>query len=138
MPNYVLETDRLRLREFEPADAEDVREMLADEYAREIFRELRRVRSGIEFHDLARSESPGPDSNRMRAALGEPAVGARHDQFEVPLLAFDAGKSPARDEDRRAVGLIVVGEEASNFDGELIQAKRLHDELDRSVAQIPQ
>lgn len=37
MARYILETERLRLREIEPSDVDDIREMLADDEARRIF-----------------------------------------------------------------------------------------------------
>lgn len=37
MSRYILETERLRLRELEPSDVDDLREMLADEEARRVF-----------------------------------------------------------------------------------------------------
>ena len=37
MSRVVLETERLRLRHFEPRDVPDVHEMLADDYARQLF-----------------------------------------------------------------------------------------------------
>ncbi len=40
MPRYVLETERLRLRELELSDVDDVREMLADDEARRIFQRV--------------------------------------------------------------------------------------------------
>jgi RimJ/RimL family protein N-acetyltransferase len=40
MIRIVLETERLRLREFEPADADAVREMLTDEYAGRFFQQI--------------------------------------------------------------------------------------------------
>ncbi len=39
---YVLETERLRLRELEITDVDDVREMLADDEARRIFHSTQR------------------------------------------------------------------------------------------------
>ncbi len=43
MSRYVLETERLRLRELEPSDTGDVREMLADAEARRIFERVVKI-----------------------------------------------------------------------------------------------
>lgn len=62
MFRYVLETERLRLREFDRSDIDDVREMLADDEARRIFARVVRMPDYAErwvAHNLERYAEDG-------------------------------------------------------------------------------
>src|SRR5262249_59903178 len=83
----------------------------------------------------ARRERAALERDRVRPAGREPAVGARDHDLEVELRAARAREPPPRDEDRGAVGLIVLGPEAAHLERELVQAERLDQELDRDAAE---
>ncbi|MEE9255000.1 MAG: hypothetical protein V3U43_08700, partial [Pseudomonadales bacterium] len=104
--------------------------------ARYVFGESHNVLAGLQANHFSSVKCTTIDRDGLGSTGGEPAVWPWSDQLEGMPVASRALELTSDDEYRGSVGLVVIGPEAPDLNGELIEPKGLDEKLDVFVSKL--